>query len=330
MGQLINIPTKAADHRPRLFDVVRERLRVKHYSLDTERAYLSWIRRFIRYHQKRHPRDMGALEIESFLSYLATDRKVSPATQNQALAALLFLYKEVLEIELPWLDNVTRAKPKRRLPVVLSRAELQCLFDALDGTPRLMARLIYGSGLRLKECLRLRVKDVDFDYGQLIVRAGKGGKDRVTMLPSVLVPELKQLLEHDRLIWSRDRELDVPGVALPDALERKKPNAGKEWSWFWVFPADHLAVDPRSGIQRRHHLYSQTFQRTIKRAVERAGIHKPVSTHTLRHSFATHLLEDGYDIRSIQSLLGHASLETTMIYTHVTRKGAGGVRSPLD
>ena len=273
---------------------------------------------------------MGALEIEAFLSYLATDRKVSPATQNQALAALLFLYKEVLEIELPWLDNVTRAKPKRRLPVVLSRAELQRLFDALNGTPRLMARLIYGSGLRLKECLRLRVKDVDFDYGQLIVRAGKGGKDRVTMLPSVLVPELKQLLEHDRLIWSRDRELDVPGVALPDALERKKPNAGKEWGWFWVFPADHLAVDPRSGIQRRHHLYSQTFQRTIKRAVERAGIHKPVSTHTLRHSFATHLLEDGYDIRSIQSLLGHASVETTMIYTHVTRKGAGGVRSPLD
>jgi integron integrase len=315
---------------PRLLDQVRARIRARHYSHRTEESYTRWIKRFIFFHNKRHPRQLGAPEVEAFLSGLATVRNVSASTQNQALAALLFLYKEVLGVELPWLDNITRAKPRERLPVVLTQAEVNKLLSHLDGTHGLMLRLMYGTGMRLMECVRLRVKDVDFDRGEIIIRDGKGGKDRVTMLPLSLAQPLSEHLGRVRLLHEQDRQAALPGVELPYALDKKYPNAGKSWGWFWVFPAATLSTDPRSRIRRRHHTYEQGLQRSVKRAAEAAHIAKPVTTHTLRHCFATHLLENGYDIRTVQELLGHSDVSTTMIYTHVLNRGGRGVRSPLD
>lgn len=316
--------------KPRLLDQVRNRCRVKHYSIRTEERYVDWIRRFILFHDKRHPSDMGAPEIEAFLTHLAVNRNVSPSTQNQALAAILFLYKEVLEIELPWLDGVTRAKKKPRLPVVLTESEVQRLLAQLDGIHSLIASLLYGSGLRLMEALRLRVKDVDFERLEVTVREGKGGKDRRTILPQLLVEGLKAQLERVRIFHESDMLNHLDNVYLPYALERKYPNAGKELGWQYFFPATHPSVDPRTGKRRRHHFGEQAFQRAIKKAVRLAGIHKPATSHTLRHSFATHLLEKGYDIRTVQELLGHKDIRTTQIYTHVLNRGGLAVRSPLD
>lgn len=320
----------APSQGPKLLDIVRSRLRLRHYSLRTEDAYLGWIRRFILFHGKRHPREMGPEEVTAFLSHLARSDHVAAATQNQALAALLFLYKEVLGVELPWLTAIERAKKPRRLPVVLSRDEVNRLISRLEGTHALMSRVLYGTGMRLMECVRLRVKDVDFDHREITVRDGKGGKDRMTMLPDQLVGPLRDQLHKSRVLFSEDRRRHLPGVCLPNALEKKYPNAGKEWGWQWVFPARELSVDPRTGIRRRHHTHEQALQRAIKRAAQAAGIAKPATTHSLRHSFATHLLKAGYDIRTVQELLGHADVATTMIYTHVLNRGGRGVRSPLD
>lgn len=273
---------------------------------------------------------MGGPEVTAFLSHLAVDGDVASSTQNQALAALLFLYKQVLEIELPWMTDVVRAKRPRRLPTVLSQREMNALLASMEGVTGLMARLIYGSGLRLMECLRLRIKDLDIDRRELVIREGKGNKDRVTVLPASLASELGNHLHRIKHLHDADRTEDRPGVALPHALERKYPNAGKTWAWFWVFPSPTLSTDPRSGIVRRHHLFDQRLSRALKKAAEVAGIHKHVTAHTLRHSFATHLLEDGYDIRTVQELLGHSDVSTTMIYTHVLNRGGRGVRSPLD
>jgi len=315
---------------PRLLDQLRDRIRFRHYSVRTERTYAHWVSRFIRFHGMRHPREMGASEVTSFLSALATQRNVAPATQNQALSAILFLYREVLAIELPWLDDVRRAKKPRHLPTVLTQPEARALLLALEGTHGLMARLIYGTGMRLMECVRLRVKDLDLEKREIVVRHGKGGRDRVTMLPDALVTPLRQHLERVREWHAADRERDVPGVELPGAYARKNPGAGKLWGWQWVFPQRELSIDPRTGIRRRHHLFEQNLQRAISRAAHHAGIAKPVSTHTLRHSFATHLMEAGYDIRTVQELLGHKDVSTTMIYTHVLNRGGRGVVSPLD
>lgn len=320
----------AAPASPRLFDQIRDRIRVKHYSLRTEQSYIGWARRFILFHGKRHPRDMGAPEVESFLSHLAIDRTVSASTQNQALAALLFLYREVLGIELPWLDNVTRAKRPERVPVVMTRAEVDRLFAHLDGIHLLMAKVLYGTGMRLMECVRLRVKDVDFGRAAVTVRGGKGAKDRLTMLPGSVRVDLQAQLDKRRKFWESDRAERRPGVELPSGLARKYPRAPLSWAWFWVFPARKPSRDPRSGIVRRHHTHEQALQRAIKHAVIAAGIHKSASTHTLRHSFATHLLEQGYDIRTVQELLGHRDVSTTMVYAHALNRGAGGVISPLD
>lgn len=315
---------------PRLMDQARDVLRVHHYSLRTEQSYLHWIRRYILFHDKRHPRDMGAAEISSFLTYLAVKKDVAASTQNQALSALLFLYKKVLGIEPDWLEGVTRAKRPKRLPVVLPRETVRQLLNQLTGTHKLVAYLLYGTGMRLMEAVRLRVKDVDFSYRQITIRSGKGGKDRITMLPEKLISPLKQQLEIGRRLFDLDRAEQTSGVELPHALERKYPNAGKEWPWFWVFPARNRSQDPRSGLIRRHHIYEQSLQRSIKQAVRNLGLSSPVSVHTLRHCFATHLLDDGYDIRTVQELLGHKDVNTTMIYTHVLNKGGKGVRSPLD
>jgi integron integrase len=313
-----------------LLEVVRERIQAKHYSRRTEESYSNWIKKFVFFHHKQHPRDMGAPEVEAFLTDLAVNGRVSASTQTQALSALLFLYREVLGIDLPWMDGLVRAKPSQRIPMVLSVNEVHRLIASLDGVYSLMARLIYGTGMRLMECVTLRVKDVDFDRLEVMVRQGKGRKDRVTMLPESLVPELQVHLKKVQVLFNMDRKNDVPGVEMPDALAKKYPNAGKEWGWFWVFPASGLSDDPRTGIHRRHHIYEQNIQRAIRVGVKKAGIAKPATTHTLRHSFATHLLENGYDIRTIQELLGHSDVSTTMIYTHVQNKGGRGVISPLD
>lgn len=315
---------------PRLLDQIRERIRYKHYSIRTERAYVDWARRFILFHGKRHPRDMGAVEVEAFLTHLVTERDVAASTHQQALAALLFLYGEVLGVDLPWMGDIGRPKKPKRLPVVLSEDEVRRLFVHLEGEHRLMARLIYGAGLRLMECMRLRVKDVSLDRGELLVRSGKGAKDRVTMLPRALHQDLREQLIRARVLHDQDRAAERSGVELPHALSMKYPSAATTWSWFWVFPARKLSADPRSGVVRRHHVYEQTFQRAIGRAVARAGIARPATTHTLRHSFATHLLESGYDIRTVQELLGHSDVATTMVYTHVLNRGGKGVVSPLD
>ena len=316
--------------RPRLLERVRDAIRRRHYSHRTEQTYVHWIKRFIYFHGKRHPRDLGEAEVTAFLNHLARERQVAASTQNQALSALLFLYKEVLQTPLPWLDGLERAKRPARVPTVLSAAEAERLLSRLQGTRWLMASLLYGAGLRLRECLKLRVKDVDFDYRQIVVRDGKGGKDRITMLPGSAIEPLKAHLARVRTLHDEDLASGHGDVELPDALHAKYPRAQYEWGWKFVFPSHKLSVDPRTGVIRRHHVYENFLIRAVKSAARAAGIAKHVSCHTLRHSFATHLLESGYDIRTVQELLGHVSVETTMIYTHVMNKGGRGVRSPLD
>lgn len=322
--------TPTAPPKPRLLDQMREVIRVKHYSLRTEKTYLSWVRHFIHWSGLRHPADMGAPEIEAFLSMLANQRDVAASTQNQALAALLFLYKHVLGVDLPWLDGITRAKKPARLPVVLSKAEVRAVLGHTKGINGLIIRLLYGAGLRLMEGLRLRVKDIDFDSAIILVRDGKGGKDRVVPLPESLVQALRDQLETRRNMHSIDLARGMVDVELPHALWKKYPNAPKEWAWQYVFAAADYSPDPRTGVIRRHHIHEKTIQRAMRAAVIAAGITKPASSHTLRHSFATHLLESGTDIRTIQQLLGHSDVNTTMIYTHVVKRGAAGAISPLD
>lgn len=314
----------------RVLDQLRERLRLMHYSLRTEEVYVYWVKAFIRFHQLRHPADMAGPEVEAFLTYLADDRTVAPSTHSQALSALLFFYSKVLRVDLPWLQEIGHPRRHRRLPVVMSVEEVGTVLAAMQGEHLLLARLLYGTGLRITEALQLRVKDVDFAQRALIVREGKGAKDRVVMLPQSLASDLRHQLGRARLIWAADVEAGAAGVEMPHALERKYPRMGASWPWFWVFPQDHHSTDPCSGVVRRHHLYDQTFQRAFKRAVQTAGIEKPATPHTLRHCFATHLLQSGSDIRTVQELLGHADVATTMIYTHVLRLGGGAVRSPLD
>ena len=314
----------------RLLDQLRKRLRYLHYSHRTEEVYVYWSRAFIRFHGIRHPRDMGGAEVESFLSWLALERKVAASTHKQALSALLFLYSKVLGVQLPWMAEIGRPIAHRRLPVVLSKEEIARIFEALHGEHRLLAQLLYGTGMRITEGLQLRVKDLDFAHRAVIVREGKGRKDRVVMLPQRLTPALREQIGRARLLWSADQVDGRGGVYMPDALERKYPRAGASWSWFWVFPQATHSTDPGSGVIRRHHLYDQTFQRSFKRAVASAHVMKPATPHTLRHSFATHLLQSGYDIRTVQELLGHADVATTMIYTHVLKVGGGAVQSPLD
>ncbi len=316
---------------PRLLDQVRERARYLHYSLRTEQAYVHWIRAFVRFHGCRvHPRGMGAHEVEAFLTWLAAERNVSVSTHGQALSALLFLYQKVFALDLPWMQSIGRPRRQPRLPVVLSPEQVAALLMQLDGVHRLLAQVLYGCGMRISEALQLRVKDVDFERRTLIVRCGKGAKDRALMLPAALAPALREQLARARLLWAADRQAQRPGVQMPDALDRKYPRAAQSWTWFWVFPQAAESVDPRSGAERRHHLHDDAFQRAFKKAAARAGIVAPATPHTLRHCFATHLLQGGYDIRTVQELLGHADVSTTMIYTHVLKVGGGGVRSPLD
>ncbi len=314
----------------RLVERLREAIRSRHYSRRTEQTYWYWIRYFVFFHGKRHPAQMGAAEVTAFLSWLATERNVAAATQNQALSALLFLYKQVLGVELPWLGELVRAQRPVRLPAVLSEAEVRRLLDCLSGGARLMAGLLYGAGLRQIECLSLRVKDVDFAYRQILVRDGKGARDRVTMLPEKLVQPLQQHLGKVRALHGRDLKEGFGEVRLPHALARKYPRAGRQWAWQYLFPSGRRSADPDDGVMRRHHVHPDTLSRAVSRAAGSAGIEKRVSCHTLRHSFATHLLERGYDIRTVQELLGHSDVSTTMIYTHVMNKGARAVRSPLD
>ena len=320
----------AIQRPPRLLDSVRERIRVKHYAMRTEKTYVDWVRRFVVFHGKRHPREMGAAEVEAFLSHLAVVRNVSASTQNQAKSALLFLYKEVLGIALPWLDEITQARVSRRLPVVLTVREVKALLDELEGTTGLIAALLYGTGMRVLEGLRLRVKDVEFTRREIIVREGKGNKDRVTVLPENLLLPLRAQVQRAHALHDADIAEGFGEVEMPWALALKYPNAGRHWGWQYVFPAASRSADPRSGVIRRHHLLETSIQRAVKLAADRARIAKPVSPHVLRHSFATHLLQSGHDIRTVQELLGHASVETTMIYTHVLNRGGRGVLSPLD
>jgi integron integrase len=322
----------------RLLDQVRERIRYLHYSLSTETTYVHWIKFFVRWHGRtgggtgamRHPREMGAREVEAFLTMLAVERKVSASTHNQALSAILFLYREVLAIKLPWLDDIGRPQQKRRIPSVLTQNETAGLLAQMQGETALLARLLYGTGMRLMESLRLRIKDVDFDRHVIIVREAKGGKDRVVMLPRSLAPALRQQMFAARALWEADRQALRGGVETPHALEAKYPQVGNTWAWFWMFPSPTYSVDPRSGVERRHHLFEERLQRAIKKAAPLAGIIKPVSVHTLRHSFATHLLQAGTDIRTVQELLGHSDVSTTMIYTHVLKVAACATASPLD
>jgi integron integrase len=344
---------------PRLLEVLVQRLRYMHYSLRTEQAYVYWARSFVRWSGMRHPRDMGDKEVTAFLSMLANDRKVSPSTHRQALSALLFLYKEVLSVNLPWMQELGRPTPSRRLPVVLTPQEVQALLAQMQGVTGLLARLLYGSGMRLLEGVRLRVKDVDFDRRIIIVRDGKGGKDRVVMLPRSLEHELRTQLRVAHKLWQSDHDQGRAGVHLPHALAVKYPRAADSWIWYWVFPSPTLSSDPRALVEtnrsngngngngdsdgdesdagniapfilRRHHLHEKRLQRDLKSAVQRANIAKPATVHTLRHSFATHLLQMGTDIRTVQELLGHSDVSTTMIYTHVLKLAAGNTTSPLD
>ena len=318
-----------------MLDQVRERVRYLHYSLKTEKAYLYWIRFFIRWIAMQgagmhHPRDMGTKEVEALLSMMANGRKVSASTHNQALSAVLFLYREVLNIDLPWLNNIGRPQQTKRIPSVLTKDEVAGLLAQMEGVTALLARLLYGTGMRLMEGIRLRVKDVDFDRHAIIVREAKGNKDRVVMLPRSLAPALRMQLLAARSTWEGDRQAQRGGVETPHALAAKYPQVGCTWGWFWMFPSPTLSIDPRSGVERRHHLFEERLQRALKVAVPKAGIVKPVSVHTLRHSFATHLLQGGTDIRTVQELLGHSDVSTTMIYTHVLKVAAGGTASPLD
>jgi integron integrase len=320
----------AATTGPRLLDRVRAAIRARHYSRRTEDAYVAWIRRFVVFHGKRHPAEMAAPEITRFLTSLAVDSTVASSTQNQALSALLFLYREVLRQDVPWIDGIVRARRPERLPVVLTRDEVRALLSRLAGPTRLMAYLMYGGGLRLLESCRLRVQDLDFGANQIVVRAGKGDKDRVTMLPVAVKADLAQHLEAMQAQHRRDLRHGAGWVELPSALERKYPNAGRDWRWQWVFPATRTYVEPLTRQRRRHHLHESVVQRAVKEAVLRAGLAKRAGPHTLRHSFATHLLENGHDIRTVQELLGHRDVSTTMIYTHVLNRGPAAVRSPAD
>lgn len=323
-------PPSAGERKPRLLDLLREAIQRRHYSRRTEEAYVHWVRRFIYFSGKRHPSLLGAQEVTAFLNHLACERNVAAATQNQALSALLFLYKEVLIQPLPWLEGLERAKRPARLPTVLTPDEVQRLLANLEGSRWLMASLLYGAGLRLRECLKLRVKDVDFGYRQIVVRDGKGGKDRVTMLPFSVIEPMKRHLERVKALHDRDLAEGHGDVELPHAIARKYPRAPYEWGWKFAFPSHKRSVDPATGAIRRHHVYENYLIRSVKRAASSAGLAKHVTCHTLRHSFATHLLESGYDIRTVQELLGHSDVSTTMLYTHVLNKGGRGVRSPLD
>ena len=318
------------ENPPKLLDQVRGKLRVKHYSIRTEDTYLHWIKRYIYFHGKRHPKELGARDIEAFLTDLAVAGKVAAATQNLAKSAILFLYREVLEIELPWLDNVTQAKTPKRLPVVLTVSEVQAVLSRLTGTHALISSLLYGGGMRLMEAVRLRVKDVEFARREIVVREGKGFKDRVTMLPEAVIASLKLHLAKAKALHDEDLAQGFGEVYLPFALDKKYPNAGRDWGWQYIFPSRNLSVDPRSGKTRRHHVDEKGVQRAVKQAVRDAELTKPATPHTFRHSFATHLLQNGYDIRTVQELLGHSDVSTTMIYTHVLNKGGRGVVSPLD
>jgi integron integrase len=329
MPTLLVSPPAAPDKPKKLLEQ-RDLLRLKHYSLRTERSYCDWIERFIRFHGLRHPKEMGVTEITQFLTHLARAANVAAATQNQALSALLFLYKQVLKQEVGWIDSVERANRPKRIPVVLTRDEVRKIFAHLHGTPRLMAGLLYGSGLRLMECVRLRVKDVDLGYARITVRDGKGAKDRVTMLPVNLAASLQRHLHKVKVLHEQDLEDGFGEVYLPNALERKYRGAMRSWAWQFVFPSARVAEDPRTGTRRRHHINENVLQVSMKKAVRESGVSKPASCHTLRHSFATHLLENGYDIRTVQELLGHKDVSTTMIYTHVLNKPGLGVKSPLD
>ncbi|MDO9004059.1 MAG: integron integrase [Aquabacterium sp.] len=315
---------------PRLLDEVRDRIRSMHYSMRTEEAYLYWIKGFIRFHGLRHPRDMAQVELEAYLAWLANERQVSASTHKQALSALLFLYRQVLRMDFPWLAEIGRPKSTRRLPVVLTPTEVTTVLQAIDPAHRLIGQTLYGTGLRLMEGLRLRVKDIDFEHQTIVVREGKGAKDRVVMLPSKLAGPLRIQLRSVRAMWEADRAHGLEGVWLPHALERKFRDAGKTWAWQWVFPMAELSVDPKNGLKRRHHVQDQTFQRAFKKAVSAVNLVKPATPHTLRHSFATHLLQARYDIRTVQELLGHSDVSTTMIYTHVIKVGGAGVTSPFD
>jgi integron integrase len=327
-----------SDLPPRLLDALRQQIRYRHYSVRTEEAYVHWVRAFIRFHDLRHPTELAHPEVEAFLTWLATDRQVAPGTHRQALAALLFLYQKVLRMDLPWMGEIGRPRSDRRLPAVLTIDEVAHLLARLDDQQQwsgtvphgLIGRLLYGTGMRLLEGLRLRVKDVDFERRAVVVREGKGAKDRVVMLPAALEAPLRAQLAVAHAVWACDRAAGRSGVHLPNALARKFPRAAESWTWHWVFPQAQPAQDPRGAGLRRHHVLEGNFQRAFKLAMVAAGIHKPATPHTLRHSFATHLLQSGYDIRTVQELLGHADVSTTMIYTHVLRLGGGAVRSPLD
>lgn len=319
-----------ATGEPRLLDRVRREIRLRHYSIRTEATYVDWVRRFVLFHNKRHPRDMGADEVAQFLSHLAVERDVAPSTQGQAKSALLFLYRVVLNLNLAWLDEIVAAQNPRRLPVVLTPSEVRLLMCEMNGSAGLVASLLYGTGMRLLEGLRLRVKDVEFERREVLVRSGKGGKDRVTVLPENLVLPLQQQVAKVRALHQRDLDEGFGTVWLPHALAVKYPNASRALGWQWVFPSAKRSMDPRSDAVQRHHLSETSIQKTMSVAAKRAGIDKPCSPHTLRHSFATHLLQSGYDIRTVQELLGHSDVSTTMIYTHVLNRGGRGVRSPLD
>ena len=330
-AQARDMPQAAVPPRPgQLEESFRRLTRLRHLSYRTEQTYWDWIKRFIFFHHKQHPRDMGAAEVSAFLTHLAVNRAVAASTQNQALNALVFLYRELLQIDLGQLAEVTRARRKPKMPVVLSHQEVQRLLGALDGTWALMARLLYGAGLRLMECVRLRIKDVDFDRRLITLQEAKGGRGRVTMLPAALLGELRGHVARVRSLHEADRVQKLPGVDLPGALATKYPGAAKSWEWFWMFPARGVSRDPRNGVVRRHHVIEDGLQRAVRKAAQEAGIAKPVGPHVLRHCFATHLLEAGYDVRTVQDLLGHKDVATTQIYLHVLNKPGMGVRSPLD
>ncbi|MEQ1488647.1 MAG: integron integrase [Methylotenera sp.] len=333
---MLNTSNTLKNEPPKLLDQVRGKIRLKHYSIRTEQAYVDWIKRFILHFDKQHPKDLGAAQVEQFLTHLAVVGKVSASTQNQAKSALLFLYKEILGSELPWLDDVEQAKTSKRLPVVLTQQEVQAILSQLSGTHHLVVSMLYGTGMRILEGLRLRVKDIDFARKEILIRDGKGYKDRVTMLPLSLVAPLQAHLAQVKILHEKDLAQGYGAVYMPFALGKKYPYAARDWAWQYVFPSGKLSVDPRSldengaGETRRHHVQDQAIQRAVRQAVVDANLTKPATPHTFRHSFATHLLESGYDIRTVQELLGHSDVATTMIYTHVLNKGGRGVSSPLD
>lgn len=330
IAQAVPLQTSLEHGHPKLIPRLREALRVRHYSLKTEKSYVHWVKRFIYFHDKRHPQEMGALEVTAFLNHLANDRQVAASTQNQALSALLFLYRELLQVELPWLDGVVRAKTAKRLPTVLSRQEVQRILACLSGTRWLMVSLLYGAGLRLNECLSLRIKDVDLQSAKLIVRQGKGNKDRVTLLPKTLLTPLATHLEKVKALHAADLRKGAGEAPLPLALAGKYPNAGYQWAWQFVFPSSQYCKDPYTGRLVRFHVHEKTLQRAVKVAARQAQIPKPVGCHTFRHAFATHLLEAGNNIRVVQQLMGHKEVETTMIYTHVMSTSLAEVNSPAD